>query len=134
MGLIVDTNVFISFEKTQKTPDVSKLPGGDGIFISVVTVSELLVGVHRAKGEERQLRRRQFVEGIIHGIRVLDFTVAIARVHAEISAELAAQGNVIGSHDLIIAATAIYFDLALITDNVQEFSRVPRLHVVSFNS
>jgi predicted nucleic acid-binding protein len=36
----------------------------------------------------------------------LDFTSSIARVHAEISADLQSKGQPIGAHDLIIAATA----------------------------
>jgi hypothetical protein len=53
---------------------------------------------------------------------VLDFTVAAARVHAEIYADLAKKGQMIGAHDLIIAATARCHDLSVLTDNVQEFS------------
>jgi tRNA(fMet)-specific endonuclease VapC len=63
---------------------------------------------------------------------VLEFTVAAARVHAEIHAELAKKGQMIGAHDLIIAATACCHDLSMLTDNVQEFSRVPGLRVIPF--
>jgi predicted nucleic acid-binding protein len=38
----------------------------------------------------------------------------------------------IGAHDLIIAATARCHDLSLLTDNVEEFSRVPGLRVIPF--
>ena len=72
------------------------------------------------------------MEAIISGISVLDFTIAAARVHAEIYAELAKKGQMIGAHDLIIAATARCHGLALLTDNVGEFSRVPALHVIPF--
>ena len=37
---------------------------------------------------------------------MLDFTLACARVHAEICADLAKKGQLIGAHDLLIAATA----------------------------
>ena len=102
------------------------------VYISVVIVSELLAGVHRANTQERRQRRSTFVEGVIAGVGVLDFTVAAARVHAEIYAELARKGQMIGAHDLIIAATARCHDLSLLTDNVQEFSRVPGLRVIPF--
>jgi len=100
----------------------------------VVIASELLMGVHRANTEERRLRRSVFVEAVISGVGVMDFTLAVARVHAEIHAELAKQGQMIGAHDLIIAATARCHDLALLTDNIQEFSRVPGLRVIPFTS
>ena len=53
MGLIVDTNVFIRFEKAGKAIDLSPWAATEKVYIAV-TVSELLVGVHRADTEERR--------------------------------------------------------------------------------
>ena len=100
--------------------------------MSVVTVSELLIGVHHANTEERRRSRLLFVESVIAGVDVLDFTLDCARLHAEISAQLKKSGRMIGAHDLMIAATACYHGLAILTDNVSEFSRVPGLRVVPF--
>ena len=132
MGLMVDTNVFIRFEKSGKPIDFSSWESAQKVYISAVIVSELLMGVHRANTEERRQRRSAFVEAVISGVGVLDFTVLAARVHAEIYAELAKKGQMIGAHDLIIAATARCHDLSILTDNVQEFSRVPGLRVIPF--
>jgi predicted nucleic acid-binding protein len=98
----------------------------------VVTVSELLLGVHGADTEARRNRRSAFVEAIIAGVRALNFSTEIARLHAQIYAELGRQGQLIGAHDLIIAATARHHGLSLLTDNVDEFSRVPGLQVIPF--
>jgi tRNA(fMet)-specific endonuclease VapC len=106
MGLMVDTSVFIHFEKSGNPVDFSSWAGSESVYISVVIASELLMGVHRANTEERRQRRSAFVEAVISGVSVLDFTIAAARVHAEIHAELAKKGQMIGAHDLIIAATA----------------------------
>jgi predicted nucleic acid-binding protein len=129
---MVDTNVFIRFEKRGDPIDFSTWDTSEKVYISAVVVSELLMGVHRANTEERRQQRSAFVEAVISGISVLDFTVAVARVHAEIYAELAKNGQLIGAHDLIIAATARCHDLAILTENVQEFSRVPGLRVIAF--
>ncbi len=51
-------------------------------------------------------------------------------IHAEVYASLANNGKIIGAHDLIIAATAIAHDHALLTTNQEEFNRVPGLKVV----
>jgi len=132
MGLMIDTNVFIIFEKTGKTIDLSPWEQSERVFISALTVSELLIGVYRANTEERRQRRAIFVEAVVSGVGVLDFTIGAARVHAEIYAELANKGQMIGAHDLIIAATARHHDLSILTDNVEEFSRVPGLLVIPF--
>jgi len=121
MGLMVDTNVFIKFEKSGDSIDFTTWDSSQKVFISVVIVSELLMGVHRANTQERRQRRSAFVEAVVAGVGVLDFTVGAARVHAEIHAELAKMGQLIGAHDLIIAATARCHDLSLLTDNVDEF-------------
>jgi tRNA(fMet)-specific endonuclease VapC len=129
---MVDSNVFILFERRGQAIDLSPWEPSEAVFISAVTVSELLMGVHRADTEARRTRRSAFVETIIGGIHVLGFTTEVARVHAGIYADLARRGQLIGAHDLIIAATAIYHQLSLLTDNVDEFTRVPGLTVIGF--
>ncbi len=132
MALMVDANVFIHFERRSLPIDLSAWEPSDGVFISVVTVSELLMGVHRADNESRRERRSKFVEAIIAGVSVLDFTVIVARRHARLHAQLSQQGRLIGAHDMIIAATALHYNLPLLTDNVEELSRVAGLSVVPF--
>ncbi len=78
MGLMVDTNVFIGFERSGNAIDFSTWDNSSKVYISAVVVSELLMGVHRANTEERRQRRSKFVEAIISGVGVLDFTVAAA--------------------------------------------------------
>jgi tRNA(fMet)-specific endonuclease VapC len=132
VGLMVDANVFIEFERRGLPVDLSQWEAADDVFLSVVTVSELLMGVQRADSEARRKRRSTFVEAILAGVSILDFTTAVARRHAEVYAELARQGQLIGAHDMIIAATALHHKLSLLTDNVEEFSRVPNLSVIRF--
>ncbi len=132
MGLMVDTNVFIRFEKAGKAIDLSPWEQSESVYASVVTVSELLIGVHRTNTEVRRQRRSAFVEAIISGVGVLDFTIDSARVHAKIYSELSKKGQMIGANDLIIAATARHHGFSILTDNVDEFSRVPDLRVIPF--
>jgi tRNA(fMet)-specific endonuclease VapC len=82
LGLIVDTNVFIRFERRRVPVDLSPWAPTEDVFVSAVTVAELLTGVHRADNEARMARRTAFVEAIIAAVTVLDFTTEIARVHA----------------------------------------------------
>ncbi|OQW88546.1 MAG: VapC toxin family PIN domain ribonuclease [Thiotrichaceae bacterium IS1] len=131
MGLIVDTNVFIQGERRGQSIDGSPWQDYGDTFISVVTLSELLVGVHRADNESRRVRRAAFVEAILSRVTVLDFTSEIARVHANLYATLAQRGQLIGAHDLIIAATALRYGFPVLTSNLAEFQRVPGLQVWS---
>ena len=134
MALMVDANVFVHFERRGVPIDLSLWEPSEDVFISVVTVSELLMGVHRAESEARRKRRSEFVEAILAGVSVLDFTIAAARRHAQLYAELSQQGRLIGAHDMIIAATALHHNLSLLTENVEEFSRVAGLRVIPFGA
>jgi predicted nucleic acid-binding protein len=131
---MVDTNVFIRFEKSGQPLDLSAWEASERVFVSAVTASELLIGVHRANTEERRRRRSLFVEAVIATVVILEFDLASARIHAEIYAELAKSGQMIGAHDLMIAAIARRHDLSMLTDDVGEFSRVPGLRVVPFTA
>jgi len=132
MGLMLDTNVFIYAERSGKLIDFSQWERYGDVYISAVTVSELLVGVHYANSEARKTRRSAFVESLLAQMPVLSFNTEAARVHAGLFAALAKQGQMIGAHDLIIAATAIVHNCAVLTENIKEFSRVPGLETISF--
>jgi predicted nucleic acid-binding protein len=130
MGLIIDTNVFVQWERSGRVIDFSQWEAHGEAAISVVTASELLVGVHRADSEARRQRRSAFVEAILTQIPIRDFTIEVARVHAQLFATLARSGQIVGAHDLMIAATASHGDCSVLTTNVAEFSRVPDLDVI----
>lgn len=93
------------------------------------TVSELLHGVHRADTRERRARRSAFVESVVDVFPMLPIDLPTARLHAELWADLAAAGRMIGPHDLWLAAAAVAHDLTLVIANLRELGRVPGLSV-----
>ena len=96
----------------------------------MITVSELLHGVHRATGG-RRAQRRAFVEHLLASLEPLPITEAVARIHAEVWAELSRRGDVVGAHDLWIGATALAHGLGVATGNAADFRRVPGLRVLT---
>ncbi|MEE8397601.1 MAG: type II toxin-antitoxin system VapC family toxin [Desulfobacterales bacterium] len=132
MGLMLDTNVFIYSERSGDPIDFSKWETYGDVYISAITVSELLVGVHYADSDARRTRRSAFVESILTNVPVLSFDSEEARVHAGLFAILAKKGHMIGAHDLIIASTAIVHNCAVLTENTKEFESVPGLETISF--
>jgi predicted nucleic acid-binding protein len=131
MGVILDTGILIAAERSHTGIAFDRWSSHGEAFISAITVSELLVGVHRSSSEEIRTRRSAFVEALISRLPALDFTAAVARVHSEISASLFARGEPIGAHDLLIAATALWHGFAVATTNPEEFRRVAGLTVLS---
>lgn len=131
MGLILDTCIFIQHERLGKNIDFNKWEKYGSAFISSITASELLVGVHYATDDAKRIKRSAFVEAILSEIPIIDFTIESARIHAEIYTFLSKKGNIIGAFDLLIAATAIAHGHTLLTSNEKEFSRIPGLKVIS---
>jgi tRNA(fMet)-specific endonuclease VapC len=129
VAVLIDTDLLVDVEHGVGAPEVDRLLGDEERAISVITVSELLHSVHRATGA-RRARRSAFVEHLLAGLQAIPITEPVARVHADIWAQLAKRGQVIGAHDLWIAATAIANGLAVATGNATEFSRVPGLRVL----
>lgn len=130
MALLIDTSVFIQHERGRLalTPLVEHR-GDEEIHVSVVTASELLHGVHRARDRRTRARRSAFVEAVLAEFSLLPIDVLVARTHARLWAELAGEGAPIGAHDLWLAATCVGRGLTLATGNVREFGRVPGLDV-----
>lgn len=130
MAVLIDTDMLVDLARGVVNPEVENAIAHEQRAISVITVSELLHGVHRASGAQRT-RRRAFVEHLLGGIRAIEITEQIARVHADIWAQLAAKGQLIGAHDLWIAATALAHGMGIATGNADEFQRVPGLRVIT---
>lgn len=125
---MIDTDLLVDREHGADLID--KLVGDEERAISVITVSELLHGVHRARGA-RRTHRRAFVEHLLSGFDPIPVTEPVARVHAEIWAQLAARGQTIGAHDLWIAGTALAHGFGVATRNDEDFGRVPGLRVLT---
>jgi tRNA(fMet)-specific endonuclease VapC len=130
LALLIDTDLLVDMERGVGTPEVETLLGQEERGVSVITVSELLHGVLRARGA-RRAQRRAFVEYLLSGLEAIPITEAVARVHAEVWADLAERGQIIGAHDLWIAATAISHGMGVATRNADEFGRIHGLRVLS---
>lgn len=130
MAVLIDTSVVIAVERRGLPPeDAIAVVGTEDAAMASITASELLIGVHRADSPARRLRREAFVEAILAALPVIAFDLRIARVYAQLSAQLAAAGQPIGAHDLLIAATALADGSAVLTLNMRDFRRVPGLVV-----
>jgi predicted nucleic acid-binding protein len=128
VAILVDTSVLADAERGGSTLE---RVASDEHMISVISVSEFIHGIHRAVDSARCARRQAFVEQVLVELEALPITIEVARVHASIWAQLEAAGEVIGMHDLWIAATALTHGLRVATTNAREFERVPGLSVLA---
>ena len=139
MGTVLDTTVFVEFERATRTLPAERamqtagdrledrLGTDDEVAIAAITASELLHGVHRAT-EEHRARREAFVAAVLEAFPVLSFDLLVARVHARLWAGLASSGADVGAHDRIVAATAMSAGWRVGTANMRHFGRIPGLN------
>lgn len=133
MGLIIDTNVLIDAE--QGRVDLSKISSikkHKEVFISVITIAELLTGVHMAKTADERIMRSAFVQHIISKIPALPFDEAVAKTYSELYTHfLKLRKSGPGIHDLQISATAITQGYSVLTSNIADFKQIPGLQILS---
>jgi len=130
VAVLIDASILIEYERGRLSLErYLAHRQQEAFFLSVVTASELLHGVRRAVQPEVRTRRSAFVEALLERFPLLPVDLATARAHAQVWAELAAAGTLIGAHDLWLAATCVAHGLTMVTANVREFSRVPGLTV-----
>jgi len=130
VGVVLDSSILIAAERAKFDLPcfIEEELATEVVYISVITVSELLHGVKRAKARGNQkAQRAAFVESIISETPVLNFDIFCARSHSQLWADLAKAGKLIGSHDMLIAATCLCYQHQIATLNRREFSQVAGL-------
>ena len=133
MGLIFDSSVLIYLERNlQNIEKIISEREEEPYGISVITVSELLHGVHRADSEKRRLEREAFVERVIELFPAYPFDLNAARIYARIWANLVKKGIALGSHDLMIGSTAVSLGFSVITTDIRDFEKIPGLKIEKF--
>jgi len=126
--LILDTTILITAERSSRR--LNRLIGdGDDVAIAAITAAELLVGVELAD-DVRRAARDAFVRGVLDAIPVEDYDVEVARAHASLLAHTRRSGRQRGPHDLIIAATAVARDRAVVSADATAFNELPGLSLV----
>jgi tRNA(fMet)-specific endonuclease VapC len=94
------------------------------VCVSVITKSELRYGVEISP---RRQHDETALNAFLAHVEVLDFADEAAAHYAKIRADLKTHGTMIGANDLFIAAHARSLGLTLVTNNTNEFARVPDL-------
>jgi tRNA(fMet)-specific endonuclease VapC len=122
---LLDTNILSDLLRNPGGRVARRLAvvGESTVCTSVVVACELRYGA--AKLGSPRLSAR--VESLLDSLEILPLDRGADRHYAEIRLHLDRTGQPIGPNDLLIAAHALALDLTLVTDNVEEFARIPRL-------
>ena len=128
MKYFLDTNICIYVINKRPSAIIAKFTEfpPQELGISAIVVSELRYGVAKSQQAERTQQR---LDAFLRPFQSVPYGKKAAQAYSTIRAELEKKGQPIGREDLLIAAHAVSADLTLITNNEDEFRRVPNLRV-----
>lgn len=126
--LLLDTSVLVAAERGQLQLESLLATVSERLVISAITASELLLGVLLRPSGLARVRSERDVATMLSVLPVIPVDLEVARVHAALRAELGGRGQMLGAHDMLIAATALAHDYELATRD-RSFDRVPGLVV-----
>lgn len=130
MGLILDTNFIITAEREAKRGVTGKADQflaahlDETLYITFTVAGELACGQSAAP--------RADWERLCHPYPVLPWTREVSWQYGALYRTLSAQGRLIGTNDLWIAATALVHGMGVVTNNQDEFQSVPGLSVIPY--
>lgn len=130
MAILIDADVIIQAERGLFDLDrwlVSK--PNEEFKLAAITVAELWHGAERATGAHRS-KRELFLRRLFGMFDVLPYTEQTGFEHARLWAELESSGQMIGAHDLILAAMALQTGNGVATFNSRHFASVKGLKVI----
>ena len=125
MAYLIDTDIIIFALRGDKTV-LAKFEENKNIPISIsmITYAELVFGAKRSQNERTNMLKVNRIREIYP---VEELNIGIMELFADIKANMYSKAMRIEDMDLFIAATAIYNDLTLVTNNTKHFENVPVL-------
>src|SRR3990167_2691138 len=133
MSYLLDTNVISEFSKPKPNNKVlhwlTRIPVHD-IYLSVLTLGELRKGVEQVSDPHKKEKLRIWLEHEVpnlFGPRILFIDKHVVDRWGRLLAEMQRSLPAI---DSLIAATALHFDLCLVTRNTTDFD-YPSLEVIN---
>jgi len=127
MNRTLDTNIcsYILRRQPQEMIERFTLLDRNQLWISAIVAAELRFGAIKRTSTKLQTA----VEAWLAGFDVRPWPLDATHHYAQIRASLETRGKLIGNMDLMIAAHAMAEDSVVVTNNAQEFHRVPGLAV-----
>jgi tRNA(fMet)-specific endonuclease VapC len=123
--ILLDTNTCI-YIINNRPPNVlerfRKYKAGE-VGISSIAASELAYGVAKSGS----VKNRKALDLFLAPLQILPFDSQCLWFYADLRVSLEKQGLAIGPMDTLIAAQALSIGGTLVTNNIKEFMRVPKL-------
>ncbi|MFN8495646.1 MAG: type II toxin-antitoxin system VapC family toxin [Caldilineaceae bacterium] len=130
MNYLIDTDWVIEYLKGRKTTvEMITQHAADGLAVSLITYGEIYEGI--LLGRDPKRHEQGFLTFLRTPVVVLSPNKLVMKRFAQIRGQLRQAGQLIGDFDLVIAATALHYNLTLLTHNTRHLSRIPDLKLLT---
>jgi toxin FitB len=128
MSYLLDTDILLEFSR-RRPPDGRVISWLDSIdderlFLSVITIGEIQKGIGRLPDSRRKNELVTWLnDSLVERFngRIIDLDVATLTLWGGLTARLEASGQPMSVMDSLIAASALYNNLILVTRNTADF-------------
>lgn len=126
---LLDTNICIFLIKNKFPNLINKILSSDSneLFLSSISIAEMEYGV--SKSQNREKNRQALLDFCTDFNNIIDFTTEDTEAYGLIRAYLEKEGKIIGPYDMQLAAQAMTRNLTVVTNNYDEFIRIPWITV-----
>ena len=125
MAYLIDTDTIIfALRGDDKVLEKFKENKNIPISISMITYAELIFGAKRSQNEQKNMIKVNHIRDIYP---IEELNEGVMEVFADIKAKMFEKGIKIEDMDLLIASTAIYNELVLVTNNTKHLKNIPNL-------
>ncbi|GBR74200.1 toxin PIN domain [Candidatus Termititenax aidoneus] len=127
MKYLLDTNICIYFlnQNEKIVNKINKTSAAD-LAVSIISLAELQFGAFNSQKIKNNSKK---ITAFQEALEIITLTPAITEKYASIKAELHKTGQPVDDFDLLIGATAIVYDLILVTNNQQHFARMKEVQL-----
>jgi len=127
MAYIIDADwVIRALAGHQPTVETLLLLSWEGVAISWITIGEIYEGAFNSPNPRAHL---ESFRDFLRPFPALDLNDPIMERFAEVRSHLRRRGEVIADFDIILGATALHYDLTVLTYNARHLGRIPDLKI-----
>jgi tRNA(fMet)-specific endonuclease VapC len=136
LNYLIDTNIIseiISKKPNQNVINFLNNLNHNNIFLSVITIGEIKYGINRLPQSKRKLQLQDWFNELLvkYKNNIIDINLHIMNTWADINSITKSQGISLSIMDSLIASSALYHNLILVTRNTKDFENISNLNLIN---
>jgi tRNA(fMet)-specific endonuclease VapC len=127
---LLDTNICIFIIKKKKPKVLEHLRKNiqNGLYVSSITLAEMEYGIENSR-PEYHIKNRMALMEFMTIFEIKNFDENASREYGKLKKDLKDRNCLIGPFDMLIGAQAKSLNMILVTNNIEEFSRIKDLKI-----